>query len=418
MASFFKRLLKDRRGNALVIAGMSLPLIVGAAGLGTDTIQWVVWKRELQRAADSAAFAGVYAQVQDNAGMTAAQAVAADLGTNNHTKATMLATYPRLAYPSGGGFTDAVQVTLAVQKPLGFSGLFLRNPPTIITSATAAVVEDGTYCVVALAPEGSGIEIGGSANVTMGCGAISNSIDGTDAVNVNGDAHTFVATPVAAVGAIDGTINGSPTLRPYSLPMEDPYAGLDTSVPSDMPCTNFNSHIVSQTGPNGNGGQVTLSPGCFTTFNLGNHTYTLQEGTYYLDSANLVMNGSTTLIGEGVTIVLTGSNPGTVSMNGTSTINLTGPTSGDFANLVLVQSANANVGNNNTINGSNSSSLDGAIYFPSGDVTLTGSTGQAFQCAMVVGYTVAFSGSATVQNDISGCETDTQVTGRRVRLIA
>ena len=55
-ASFWK----DRRGNALVIAGAALPLLVGAAGLATDTIQWTLWKRQLQRAADSAAIAGVY----------------------------------------------------------------------------------------------------------------------------------------------------------------------------------------------------------------------------------------------------------------------------------------------------------------------------------------------------------------------
>ncbi len=60
MIWFFRRLMKDRRGNALVIGAACLPLIVGAAGLASDTIQWTLWKRQLQRAADSAAIAGVY----------------------------------------------------------------------------------------------------------------------------------------------------------------------------------------------------------------------------------------------------------------------------------------------------------------------------------------------------------------------
>ena len=60
MIGFIRKLIEDRRGNALVIAGACLPLIVGAAGLATDTIQWTLWKRQLQRAADSAAIAGVY----------------------------------------------------------------------------------------------------------------------------------------------------------------------------------------------------------------------------------------------------------------------------------------------------------------------------------------------------------------------
>jgi hypothetical protein len=40
MIKFIRKILKDRRGNALVIAGACLPMIVGAAGLATDTIQW------------------------------------------------------------------------------------------------------------------------------------------------------------------------------------------------------------------------------------------------------------------------------------------------------------------------------------------------------------------------------------------
>ena len=57
MIAFLKKLQRDRRGNALMIAGAALPLLVGSVGLATDTIQWALWKRQLQRAADSAAFA-------------------------------------------------------------------------------------------------------------------------------------------------------------------------------------------------------------------------------------------------------------------------------------------------------------------------------------------------------------------------
>ena len=65
--SFWKRLIKDKRGNALILAGAALPLVIGSAGLASDTIQWALWKRQLQRAADSAALAGTYAKVQNNA---------------------------------------------------------------------------------------------------------------------------------------------------------------------------------------------------------------------------------------------------------------------------------------------------------------------------------------------------------------
>ena len=64
MIGFIRKLLKDRRGNALAIACAAMPMIIGCAGLATDTIEWTLWKRQLQRAADSAALAGAYDRAQ------------------------------------------------------------------------------------------------------------------------------------------------------------------------------------------------------------------------------------------------------------------------------------------------------------------------------------------------------------------
>src|SRR5206468_11016567 len=64
MLAKLKTLWRDRRGNALVIAGAALPLVIGSAGLASDTIQWAMWKREMQRMADSAAMAGAYAKAE------------------------------------------------------------------------------------------------------------------------------------------------------------------------------------------------------------------------------------------------------------------------------------------------------------------------------------------------------------------
>ena len=71
MIRFIKRLWNDRRGNALAITAAALPLVVGSAGLASDTIQWALWKRQLQRSADSAALAGAYALTQTKSATTA-----------------------------------------------------------------------------------------------------------------------------------------------------------------------------------------------------------------------------------------------------------------------------------------------------------------------------------------------------------
>src|SRR5436189_6178692 len=91
MFSFLKKLWRNKRGNALVMAGAALPLIIGSAGLASDTIQWVLWKRQLQRAADSAAIAGVYAKVE---GQSVSSAVSTDLTKNQNTGIALLWGYP------------------------------------------------------------------------------------------------------------------------------------------------------------------------------------------------------------------------------------------------------------------------------------------------------------------------------------
>ncbi len=147
MRKAFKKLWDDKRGNALIIAGAALPLLVGAAGLATDTIQWALWKRQLQRAADSAALAGVYDRIaNDSSTANVANAVDYDLGKHDHTNITLLGA-PEVDYPTGTNWTNPVRVELALQKNLGFSSLFLPSPPVVTARATAATVATGVYCV-------------------------------------------------------------------------------------------------------------------------------------------------------------------------------------------------------------------------------------------------------------------------------
>jgi Flp pilus assembly protein TadG len=409
MIRLLRKIWQDKRGNALIIAGASLPLLVGAAGMGSDTIQWVLWKRELQRAADTAALAGAYAEMQSAESVT--DAVSAHMTDNNHTGISLLSGYPNIAYPSDTGtYTKAVQVTLAMRKTLGFSSLFLRSAPTITATATAALVNSGSYCVVALnGSTNASITIGGSSNITMGCGAISNSTSPTAAVTPNGASYNFTANPVAGVGGMPSSITGATNIQPHHVAMTDPYAGKYPTSTSGMTC---NKQV--------NGGQLNLTPGCYKDFKFtGNATYNLAAGTYFLDSTNFDVQGGVTVKGTGVTIVLTGTTPGSVTTNGNSIVQLTAPTSGTYANMLFIGTGTTD----NTINGDNTSFYDGAMYFPNSAVNFTGSSGAMTQCAMVVANYVNFSGNANLQNTLTHpngtpCQAATQVQGKAVRLIA
>ena len=67
------RIWRNEAGNALMLATMAMPVLIGAGGLATDTIQWSLWKRQIQRQADSAAMAGAFARAQGATVSTAAQ---------------------------------------------------------------------------------------------------------------------------------------------------------------------------------------------------------------------------------------------------------------------------------------------------------------------------------------------------------
>src|SRR5438128_2590620 len=159
MISWYKKLLRNNRGNTLAIAAACFPLFLGAAGLATDTIQWTLWKRQLQRAADSAAISGVYDRINNaNATTNTATAVAHDLTLNLHTfyslknGSSSCSGTCEISYPAdSGSMSDQVQVKIAIQQPLTFSSIFLSTAPTITATATAASVPGtGEYCVVSL----------------------------------------------------------------------------------------------------------------------------------------------------------------------------------------------------------------------------------------------------------------------------
>src|SRR5436190_1577225 len=155
MIAFFRKLLKDRRGSVLAIACAAMPMVIGCAGLATDTIEWTLWKRQLQRAADSAAFAGAYDRASASNGATTntPTAVCRDLAVNLHTWMSLIGTspctgtvgsYSSISYPSSGAFvSNQVAVTLRIQQRLPFSSLFMSSAPVIQASATAGSVTAG-----------------------------------------------------------------------------------------------------------------------------------------------------------------------------------------------------------------------------------------------------------------------------------
>ncbi len=443
MLSTFKKLWNDERGNALLLAAAALPLVVGSAGLATDTIQWTLWKRQLQRAADSAAIAGVYQRVLTNTQTAVEGAVTTDLGKNQHTGIALLTGYPQVTLLSASGVqTQRVQVALAVRRPLAFSGMFLSQAPAIQANATAASVPGhDQYCIISLETNPSKVGITGTGNsaVEMDCGGITNDPSSNSAA-ANGSSSMTMSV-IASVGGIQQSNNWHVgKYDPYITAMPDPYAAVSPDT-AGMKCaqttaTQGNKTTVSMTALNENTDLTNAKDAngnkanCFTSLSVGSgKTLNLPAGTYYISGGDVNIQGAIT--GTDVTIVLTNVDPasttiGTFKMNAGATANLTAPTTGTYAGIAVYQDRRATDANGsgspNKINGNSSSTIIGALYFPKQELEYNGTGTLTAVCTRFVTRRIIFSGNNSTSNkfakDCAGSGIPDWDGGRLVRLVA
>jgi Flp pilus assembly protein TadG len=436
MIKFFRKLWRDRRGNALVIAGAALPLIIGSAGLASDTIQWVLWKRQLQRAADSAAIAGVYAKMQTQ---TVSAAVNTDVdkvdsfrrpGAASTHAGYVLQSEPTITYPTITNVTNAVNVALSLQKPLGFSSVFVSSAPVITASATAATVQTGVYCVVSLEnTSATGITATGNSDIDLGCGMITNSTSLNAAIATG--SSSVSATPIAAVGDIqDSTHWNNAELLPFTIAEQDPYGDVDR--PANFPsgsCPNYTA-AANQTAPALVAGTDYLATSdgyyCMGDMRLQG-TVTLPNGVYVIDGGDFTVGSQAHVTCAHCTFILTNRNSGTsgiqignVTINGGAQLNLGAPTSGTYDNILFYQDRRASSGSSatNQINGNSASVMSGAFYFPTRTLDINGTSNLTFNCGQFVARTVNFSGNGSITNTCTGGYGDETITGQHVRLVA
>lgn len=402
MIEFIRKLLKDRKGNTLAIAAAFLPVVVGAAGLATDTIQWTLWKRQLQRAADSAAIAGVYDRSSSNGSTSTVPAtVAHDTTLNLHTWMGLKSGYPAINYPADFGvMTYQVQVTLAVQQRLPFSSLFMSTAPTIIATSTAASLPaGGDACVEALDTSATNaLYFSGNAAVYMpDCDAFSNSAASNSAAAKGSSAVT--ANTIGGVGGIASSNNFTVTAyRPYSPALADPFANVAPDA-SAMVCSSsaLSDSTNFSTLPAGTNCFSSISVGSNRTLNIPN-SYT---GPIYINGGDATIRGDFSC--ASCTIVLTNktaSTPiGNITVNAGSNVNITAPTSGTFKGIGIYQDRRAtDCSNCNKINGNSGSIITGAIYFPKQELQYNGTGTTAATCTMFVAKRITFTGNSTTSN--------------------
>ena len=421
-----RRLSGNRRGSLASMTALLMPVLIGAAGLASDTIQWTLVRRSLQRQADSAALAGAYALTQNRA---VAPTVQADLAKNSNfalSSAPIIENGPSVGPYAGD--PNIVRVVLQADARLPFTGAFLGRATRISVEATAGLQQDGEYCILALDPGDSlGITNSGNATVDAACGMHANSF-GDPAINGQGSA-LITASPVSAVGNVDNRSNvfsADTVFQPYMVSQRDPFANLpDPAIPQAP----NNGDVRSNQTRN-------LTPGHYRGMDIQG-TANLAPGVYYIDGRSQGNNQNKNLgfnvgaqgrvNGSGVTIVLTMSNPPTsgesglvagMNINGGAEINLTAPTTGDFKGILIYQDRRAvTMGEAIQINGNAASKLQGAIYAPKSELRFNGTSGMDINCLQMVGYRLVFTGNSNITNVCPANSSSGAFKGNIVRLL-
>ena len=403
---WLRKLTRSERGNALVVCAATLPLVIGSAAIGVDTIQVSLARRQLQRAADSASIAGAYAK---HAEQDVTTAVNHDLALNNDLPVS--STVIQNAPTSGpyAGNTRAVRVILTATRSTPFIFFFTRSNMTVTTEATAMSVYNGTYCAIATEDGNvaSAIEFQGSATVNLGCGMIANSTSNS-AVTAGGSS-SITASPVAAVGGVPTSSNyASGTVRlPFSPEQADPYAGLpNPTVPGG--CNRQLQAQPQDTIPASSTDFTNNSPSpgvyCFTDINIKGAVTFPANSIIYVNGGELNFGSQAVVNGSGVTFILTYSDPvghperiAQLNLSAGATLNLTAPDSGTYAGVLVYQDRRAEYGTSH-INGNSSTFLRGGWYFPNRQLIFNGTTGMSTECVQLVARRLGFSGNSAINN--------------------
>lgn len=391
-----------------MMALMALGLI-GVVGLGVETGYWYHLQEKAQMAADVSAYAGAVA-LRNGGTVDEAKAQAIEEAEELGFTVANLATVTPVSPPTSGAHQTVrdMEVTINYNAPRVFSMIFANNKQYRNVRSVAGYLPAVDVCVLALDTISSAaLDISGNSNVDVtGCEFMSNSL-ADDGFMVRGHASVEIDCANAAggfeqVGSTSTvTLTDCPAPRTDLYSVTDPFASLpepDTS----GPCRNLTN--AEKQAMNGSTGSVTLSPGptgirkfC-TGLDLRKDVF-FEPGLYIIDGHDFTTSANADVFGTDVTFYLTDN--ASVDFRGTSTVNLTAPSTGTYAGILFFGDRDDSMANY-VFNGTADSLLTGTLYAPAADVTYAGDFTGYDGCLQIIAFQIDLTGGSNMTGD---CDT-------------
>lgn len=386
-----------------MLAALCMVMLLCFMALGIDVGLLLYTKRQLQTAADAAAIAGALeieqcgATTNCSAIQEAAKSAVTENGLASLTVLTQCATGSGTGStltvnngPCALGASDPnynnskyVETVITRQQPTFFARIVGINSVTVAARAEAGLGPPQFCLDVLNLTASNAMLMNGNASLVAQCGVM---VDSSASTALLANGHVTLSASAIDVHGGD-LINGNPSVSPNpstGVPARpDPLA--NTPVPSIGSCgtTKSSPYTGSPSQVTVNGGSktaVVFNPGtyCGGIQINGRATATFNPGLYIVNG-NMIVNGGDTVSGNGVTFYFPS---GSLTMNGSSDANFVAPTTGTYAGILLFQ----NQSDTNTVilNGDTTSVWQGTIYLPGAQLTLNGGSNLAAYTILVV----------------------------------
>jgi len=380
------KFLKSRRGNIAIITGLAAPVLVGFCGLGAETGYDYFRQRDLQGAADIAAYDGAMTLESGSSAtlqvVTSASTTAASGNGWHSAQGTITVNNPPESGPNQNS-SGSVEVLLTENETRFFTALFNSGTVPISVRAVAKYTPSDSACMLALdrTAQNAMQFWGNSDAVFQACQTVSDS-SASNALSVGGSA--IVSVPCAQTVGGDVVSSGFTLTTCSSVRNNAPYVA--------DPFVNVPEPAVGSCG-------TSSGPGTYCGGLTLQGTESLSPGVYVINGGTLKVNAGANISGSGVTFYLT--NGATLDMAGSATVDLSAPTSGTYKGLVFFGDR-SQPDAVNTINGDSSSLITGTIYFPSQEVRFLGNFSGAGGCTQVVADTILYTGNAHFTTNCTG----------------
>ncbi len=370
--------LRDESGQAMIITAFAATMLVGVLAFAVDVGMLFQSKRKLQIAADAGAVAGALDYLYNDSKTSASAAADNASSRNGFTNGTNGVVVTVNTPPADGpnaGTAGYVEVTVSEPIPSMFANLLGIASTNVKARSVAGTPTNGTACIWAMAPTGTGLQLQGAYNIQApDCGVYINSTS-SDGVSITGSGGTVNALFVDAVGSSVGHQTSPTAVTPNAAPRSDPWGNLVGPTPTNGGCTTTDSTTTTITG-------TVSGPGlgnaiCYTNAVTINGA-TMGAGTYMFENG-VTISGTVTVNGGTLDVY-----SGTFNQ-GNAILNMTAPTSGSFDGIALMQPPS----NTNELQvqfGSGNQTLDGYIYAPGAEVYLQDNGGGIVATGVVANY--------------------------------